>query len=607
MLQLGPDLVGHVRCLHPIDDVATHRDRHVAVAPPHDRLLVGVFDLRDLRQRHRDPVARGDGEIADMAEIEPLGRHRARDHADLLDAIAYRRHRRARDQHAQRLRYILRGEAERAGAVLVDHQLQVGRLLVPVELRILDVVVLPDHIAHLVGDVAHGVGVGADHTELNGKADRRAEVEPVDTHARFRQRAIIDRLLQPRLDPFTRLNILGDDDDFGECLVRQLRVEPEPEPRRTLADIGGVGRDVLVVFQQRFGLFHRALGDVERRAFGQPQLQEQFGPLGQREELLLHVTEADDRQREDADRRQHHLDPVVDAPLDHAAQDTVEARLIDRMRIVVVADRDVRQQLDADIGREDHRHEPGRDQRDRHDPENAAGIFADRRIGEANGEEAGGRDQRSRQHRKRGGFPGKGRRADPVPALLHLHHHHFHRDDGVVDQQSERDDQRAQRDPVQVERHRVHDDEDDRQHQRHRRRHHDAGPPAQRDETDEQHDRQRLDEGVHEFTDGVLDHLRLVGDQFDIDALRHRLHEFRGRTGDVLAEFQNVGALGRDHADAERRFTFLARHESRRIDETVRDGRDIAKPEHAAIAFDRRLRDRLDAIERAGDAQRHAL
>jgi hypothetical protein len=42
------------------------------------------------------------------------------------------------------------------------------------------------------------------------------------------------------------------------------------------------------------------------------------------------------------------------------------------------------------------------------------------------------------------------------------------------------------------------------------------------DERDEQHDRQRLDEGVHEFTDGVLDHLGLIGDHLDIDALAAR-------------------------------------------------------------------------------------
>ena len=211
---------------------------------------MGVFDLGDLRQRHRDPVARGDGEIADMAEIEPLGRHRARDHVDLLDAVAHRGHRRARDQHAQRLRYVLRGEAERAGAILVDHQLQVRRLFVPVELRVLDLVVLPDHVAHPVGDVAHDPGIRPDHAELDREADRRTEVEAIDPHAGFGQCAVVDRLLQPRLDPLARLDILGDDDDFGKGFIRQLRVEPEPEPRRTLPDIGGIGRNIAVVLQQ---------------------------------------------------------------------------------------------------------------------------------------------------------------------------------------------------------------------------------------------------------------------------------------------------------------------------------------------------------------------
>ena len=124
---------------------------------------------------------------------------------------------------------------------------------------------------------------------------------------------------------------------------------------------------------------------------------------------------------------------------------------------------------------------------------------------------------------------------------------------------------------------------------------------------DEQHDRQRLDEGVHELADGVLDHLRLVGDLLDVDALRHRLHEVRGRLLDVLAELEDVGALGGDDADAERGLAFLAHHEGRRIDEAVGDGGDIAEAEHAAVALDRRLGDRLGAVERAGDAQRHAL
>src|SRR6516164_1162244 len=83
------------------------------------------------------------------------------------------------------LRDVLRGEAKRPGAVLIDDELQVGRLLVPIELRLLDVRVLLHDVADLVGDLAHLLGVGTDHAKLHGKADRRAEIEAVDAHARF--------------------------------------------------------------------------------------------------------------------------------------------------------------------------------------------------------------------------------------------------------------------------------------------------------------------------------------------------------------------------------------------------------------------------------------
>ena len=56
-LQLRRDLAGDVGGLHAIDDVGAHGDRHVAVTPPHDRLLVGILDLGDLLQGHRDTIA----------------------------------------------------------------------------------------------------------------------------------------------------------------------------------------------------------------------------------------------------------------------------------------------------------------------------------------------------------------------------------------------------------------------------------------------------------------------------------------------------------------------------------------------------------------------
>ena len=58
-------------------------------------------------------------------------------------------------------------------------------------------------------------------------------------------------------------------------------------------------------------------------------------------------------------------------------------------------------------------------------------------------------------------------------------------------------------------------------------------------EADEQHDRQRLDEGTGEFADRLLDDLRLVGDLLDVDADRRlgarprpwRLRDSRRRSG----------------------------------------------------------------------------
>src|SRR5882757_3354707 len=64
---------------------------------------------------------------------------------------------------------------------------------------------------------------------------------------------------------------------FGSCGLKP------PEAGRALADIGGVGRNILVVLEQRLGLLDGFFGDAERRPLGQPQLQEQFGPLRQRE------------------------------------------------------------------------------------------------------------------------------------------------------------------------------------------------------------------------------------------------------------------------------------------------------------------------------------
>ena len=135
------------------------------------------------------------------------------------------------DQHAQRLGNILGRHAEGAHAVLIDDELQVRRLLIPVEMGIHQLFVVPHDIPHPIGDLAHLFGVGADDSELHGETDRRAKVEPVNAYARFRKRAVRDRLLDACLDPFACLDVLRHDHDLCEGLVRQLRIEANPEAR----------------------------------------------------------------------------------------------------------------------------------------------------------------------------------------------------------------------------------------------------------------------------------------------------------------------------------------------------------------------------------------
>ena len=202
-------------------------------------------------------------------------------------------------------------------------------------MRVDGVLVLAHDLAHFVGDVAHFHRIRADDAELHREADRRPEVEAVDAHARFRQGACRQRLFQPRLDALARFHVLRHDDDLGEGLVRQLRVEAEPEAGRALADIGGVGGDVLVPLDHRLGLAGSLGRHADRGAFGQAHLEEQLGPFRQREELLLHAAEGDHGGGEDADRRDHDDDAVAHAPLDHPAQRVVEARLVDLVRVVM--------------------------------------------------------------------------------------------------------------------------------------------------------------------------------------------------------------------------------------------------------------------------------
>jgi hypothetical protein len=243
--------------------------------------------------------------------------------------------------------------------------------------RVDDLGVFRHHLADLLGNLAHLHRIGADHAELHGEADRRTEHEAVNPGPRFRQDPISKSFFEPRLDALASLQVLGDDDDLSEIRVWQHRIEPKPKARRALADIGGVGDDVGIAGKQALGLLSGVVGNADRRAFREPHLKEQFGSGRGRKELLLHQAETSDGREEHDNRGGNDGLAPAQGTLDQAAERAVDAGVVERIGIVVSPVLgEIRQKLQAEIGREHHRDDPGGNQREADDPENAAGIFA---------------------------------------------------------------------------------------------------------------------------------------------------------------------------------------------------------------------------------------
>ena len=271
-------------------------------------------------------------------ELEAFRGNRARDHVDVLDAFAILRDGISGQQRLQRLGNVLGRQAQRAGTVLVYLEPDRLHLLAPIEVRVDDLGVCRHHLAHLFGDCAHFHRIGPEHAELHGEANWRAEQETIDPRASFGERALGNHTFEPRLDALAGREILGDNDDLGEVRVRQHRVEPEPEPWRALSHIGCIGHDIRIAGEEALGPLCARVGYADRRAFRQPQLEEQLRPRRGREELLLDQAEPADR----ADEHQYRDDndglAPAQAPSDYAAQCAIDAAVIDCVRVLMDAE-----------------------------------------------------------------------------------------------------------------------------------------------------------------------------------------------------------------------------------------------------------------------------
>ena len=111
---------------------------------------------------------------------------------------------------------------------------------------------------------------------------------------------LAQQLLQARRDPLAGVEIPGDDHDLAEEGIGELLVERQVEAHGALADIGAPAHDVGVADQRLLQPVHLDLGLGDRARLQQGHVDQQLGPVGGREELVLHVAQPDERQREQA-------------------------------------------------------------------------------------------------------------------------------------------------------------------------------------------------------------------------------------------------------------------------------------------------------------------
>ncbi len=277
-----------------------------------------------------------------------------------------------------------------------------------------------------------------------------------------------------------------------------------------------------------------------------------------------------------------------------------------RLGVGLLLLRRLKQRL-ADQRRKDHRHEPRDNQRNGHHREDREGVLAGRALGEADRNEAGDRDQRADQHRRGQRAVGKGGGLVRGVTGAQPAQHRVHRGHRVVDQHPERDDQRTQRDAVQVDVSHVHHGEDDGHRQRNGQRHHGAWPHPQADEAAHENDDDGLPQRGHEVVDGMVHRDSLVGDQHRLDADRQVGLDLGHLLAHVLAERQDVAGIAHGDRQADGRLAVDTEHRLRRVGEAASHRGDVTEAEYPLAGDDVHRLDVALGVEGAGHAQEHAL
>ena len=269
-----------------------------------------------------------------------------------------------------------------------------------------------------------------------------------------------------------------DYDALRKEVIRELLVERQVEPDSAAADIERPVFDIRVGLQYFLEIINHLARCVDRRPLRERQVDKQLGTVGAREELLLHELHAGESGDEQRNGCADHPVFQMQHSIEHGVERPSKAR-----RLMAVTFHLVGQDENACQRREQHRDEPGSGQCNADHCEQGEGVLAGTARCEADRNKPCNGDEGSGQHRKGSGSIGKRCRGDLVAALLELLDHHLHRDHGVVNEEPEPDDERAERDALQADSQELHRDESDGENQRDRNRDDDARAPTEREET----------------------------------------------------------------------------------------------------------------------------
>ena len=217
--------------------------------------------------------------------------------------------------------------------------------------------------------------------------------------------------------------------------------------RYSATDPGTDRGDTAFLEHASFETFGRLQALFDRRALRQPKIDHDLRPTGVRKELLLYLPHSCQSEAKNQQGSANGLPAIFHTPVHKSAEAGIKRGIEKLMRIPVVGSMGAQQQR-AQVGYEKDRNDPGNQQGGSGDGENREGVFAGHRLGHADRQESDRRDQRTGQHRHRSSVIGKGGRVHHVVALLQLSHHHLNRNNRVVNQQSQGNDQGAQRDLV---------------------------------------------------------------------------------------------------------------------------------------------------------------